>query len=146
MGYHQKLVKPHNDQLAKIQEGAKTVEANAAIESQRNGWRNADTEMSNNFKDDWPKYRKQVNELLKTSYRGSTDQANSSGQGHYELVKDLYYKVSRKDHLEAAARPNRGMGGIRTTNKHIQIQKPGGSDWYKNDDIKNSVWSDVISD
>ena len=138
--YHSRLIKPQFDEFGKIKSETEQHKAIAERQAKVGHWNSADQQMSKQFTD-WPKYKAKVKDLMKTKYSSQKDAANQSGKGHLELMQDLYLIVSRKDHLEAAKRPQRGLPGLKPSGKHIKTQKAGGSDW---DDIKAAHWGDII--
>lgn len=138
--YHNQLVQPNLGKIKDVVSESENAKAQANYQRQLGSWNDADKSMTTDFKD-WSKYRTQVKQLMKTKYAMQKDQANNTGVGHLDLMKDLYYVVSRNDHLQSANKTTRGNPGIRPETKHIQTQKAGGSDW---DSIRDDIWGDVI--
>ena len=139
--FYDKLVKPNFDELGTLKTEAENTKAVAEHRSKVSLWNDADTKLRGEFSD-FAKYKPKIKELLKSRYNSARHQANAAGQGHYQVMKDLYLLVSRNDQLEAAKQPQRGAPGLKPTGTHIKTLKPGGSDW---DDIKKELWGDVIS-
>ncbi len=140
MAFYQKLIKPKFDEYGNLKKDAETNKAITERSVKVSHWNTADQEITKQHPD-FPKYRTKVKELLKTRFKGAKEEANSTGSGHLQLMKDIYLIVSRADHLEAAKRPNRGRPGFKPGGKHIQTQQAGGS---SKEDIKRRYWSDVI--
>lgn len=138
--FYGKLIKPQFDEFGKIKNETESAKAIAERNAKVSLWNSADQQMVKKFSD-WPKYKAQVKQLMKTKYGSQKDYANESGNGHLELMQDLYLIASRQDHLEAAKQPNRGLPGFKPSGKHITTQKAGGSGW---DDIKKNHWGDII--
>ena len=136
--YHNQLVQPRFDEYGNLKKESDEQKTQAQMTQQGSHWNNADSELKAELPD-WSKYRNAVKGMIKGDgkYGFARKQANETGQGHKDLLKDLYYIVSRKDHLEAAKKPTQGRGGLKPDGKHIKTNKVGGSDW---DDIEETYW------
>lgn len=138
---HSKFIKPQFDEFGKVKQELEEKKAVAERSVKVGLWNSAEQQIAKEFSD-WGKYKQKVKEMLKSRYKNLRDEVNVSGAGHIDVMKDLYFLASRKDHLEASKKPKRGLPGLQPTGKHIKTQKAGGSDW---DDIRANHWSDIIA-
>lgn len=141
MAFYNKLIKPQHDEYAKIKADTEASRETARRTEKVSYWNKADQELSKKYKDDWPRYRPKVKDLLKTRYSSQKSEANTSGKGHQQLMEDLYLLVSRQEHLSSAKKPQLGRPGVRPQGKHIKTQP---ADGMTIEQIKRELWSDII--